>query len=187
MGVFHLFSNNFWEGISISYYKAKELQKQDLFLYNVQGFLFNLIDDEFGYGYVARYHQDIIDMESYYIVPDKNNFYMAINQKTGRIIGSIGIRAYDRDFEMFKDVYSPQTTASIWRVFVDRPWRRNGVASTLVKLVEDFCRQKEYEKIYLHTQKTVNGSLDFWLSKGYKIVEDTENSLKTVHMEKKLK
>lgn len=170
----------------MSYYLAKELKKQDLSLYNVQGFLFNLIDDEFGYGYVASYHQDIINMESYYIVPDKNNFFMAINQKTGKIIGCIGIRAYDRDFEMFKDVYSPENTASIWRVFVDRPWRRNGVASTLVELGEDFCREEGYEKIYLHTQKTVEGSLNFWLSKGYKIVDDTENSLKTVHMEKKL-
>ncbi len=170
----------------MSYYRAKELKKQDIYLYNVQGFLFNMIDDEFGYGYVASYHQDIIDMESYYILPDKNNFYMAINQKTGRIIGSMGIRAYDRDFRMFKDVYSPKTTASIWRVFVDRPWRRNGVASTLVELGEGFCRKKGYEKIYLHTQKTVEGSLDFWLSRGYKIVDDTENQLKTVHMEKKL-
>ncbi|HEY0195981.1 MAG TPA: GNAT family N-acetyltransferase [Methanobacterium sp.] len=185
--MYYVFSVIFREGISISYYKAKELEKQDLSLYNVQGFLFNMIDDEFGYGYVARYHQDIIDIESHYIVPDKNNFYMAINQKTGRIIGSIGIRAYDRNYEIFKDEYSPETTASIWRVFVDRPWRRNGIASTLVMLGEDFCHEKGYENIYLHTQKTVDGSLDFWLSKGYKIVNDTENQLKTVHMEKKLK
>ena len=174
------------EGFSISYYRAKELQEEDLSFYNVRGFLFNLIDDEFGYGYVAEYHQDIIDIESYYVTPDKNNFFMAIDQKTNRIIGSIGIRAYDRDFKIFKDIYRPETTASIWRVFVDRPWRRNGVASTLVNLGEDFCRKKSYEKIYLHTQKTVEGSLDFWLSKGYKIVEDTHNKLKTVHMEKKL-
>ncbi|MCE5215138.1 MAG: GNAT family N-acetyltransferase [Methanobacterium sp.] len=176
----------FTGGISISYYGAKELQKQDLFRYNVQRFLFSLIDDEFGYGYIADYHQDIIDMESYYIIPDKNNFYVAIDHKTNKIIGSIGIRAYDRDFINFKDVYNPKTTASIWRVFVDRPWRRNGVASALVKLGEEFCQEKEYEKIYLHTQKTVEGSLDFWLSKGYRIVEDTNNNYKTVHMEKKL-
>ena len=98
----------------MSYYWAKELKKQDLSLYNVQGFLFNLIDDEFDYGYVAGYHQDIIDMESYYIVPDKNNFYMAINKKTSRMIGCIGIRAYDRDFKLFKDMFIVQKTQPVF-------------------------------------------------------------------------
>jgi len=173
-------------GISISYYKTKGLKKQDIINYNILGFLFNQIDDVFGYGYVADYHKDIIDLESYYIVPPKSNFYIAIDHETNRIIGSVGIRAYDRDFSFFKDIYDPETTASIWRVFVDRPWRRNGVASTLVKLGEDFCRERNYEKIYLHTQKTVKGSVDFWISKGYKIIKDTDNRLKTVHMEKSL-
>ncbi len=170
----------------MSYFKAKKLNKQDIHGYNVQKFLFNMIKDAFGYGYIPQYHQDIMSMESYYITPQKNSFFVAIDEKTDKIIGSIGIRAYDRDFEIFKDVYSSKTTASIWRVFVDKPWRRNGVASALVKLGEDFCLEKKYERIYLHTQKTVHGSLDFWLSNGYEIVEDTENQLKTVHMEKNL-
>lgn len=170
----------------MSYFRAKKLKKQDISHYNVQKFLFNMIKDAFGYGYVPQYHQDIMSMESYYIKPKKNSFLVAIDEETDKIIGSIGIRAYDRDFKIFKDIYSSKTTASIWRVFVDKPWRRNGVASSLVKLGEDFCREKKYEKIYLHTQKTVEGSLDFWLSNGYEIVEDTENQLKTVHMEKNL-
>ena len=69
---------------------------------------------------------------------------------------------------------------------MDKKWRRNGVASTLVHRAENFCRNKGYDKVYLHTHKTVHGSLDFWLSNGYQIVEDTNNHMKTVHMEKKL-
>ena len=170
----------------MGYFKVKALQKGHILQYNVQKFLLNMIQDEYGYGFIPDFHQDIVDMETYYLKPGNNNFFMALNNKTGELIGTIGIRAYDNNFQFFKNVYSPETTASIWRVFVDKPWRRNGVASTLVSFGEKFCREKGYKKIYLHTHKTVPGSLDFWLSNGYQIVEDTENKLKTVHMDKQL-
>ena len=145
-----------------------------------------MIRDEYGYGFIPEYHQDIVDMETYYLEPEKNNFFMAIHHKTRELIGTIGIRAYDKNFPFFKNIYNPETTARIWRVFVDKHWRRNGVASTLVHCGEKFCRKNGYKKIYLHTHKTISGSLDFWLSNGYRIVEDTENKLKTVHMDKKI-
>lgn len=53
-----------------------------------------------------------------------------------------------------------------------------------MNLAEEFCKNNGYKKIYLHTQKVVDGSLDFWLSKGYKITKDMNNSLGTVHLEK---
>lgn len=170
----------------MSYFKVKELQKEHISPYNIKKFLFNMIQDEFGYGYVPEYHQDIQNLQSHYLDPGRNNFFMAINPETEEVIGTLGIRAYDKDFPLFEDLYNPQTTASIWRVFVDKRWRRNGVASTLVRQAEEFCRLKGYEQIYLHTHKTVEGSLDFWRFNGYQIIEDTENHLKTVHMEKKL-
>ena len=168
----------------MGYFKVKELQIGHILQYNVQKFLFKMIQDEYGYGFKPDYHQDIVDMETYYLEPGNNNFFMAIHHKTGELIGTIGIRAYDKNFPLFKNVYNPETTASIWRVFVDKPWRRNGVASALVQWGEKFCREKGYMKIYLHTHKTVSGSIDFWLANGYRIVEDTGNHLKTVHMEK---
>lgn len=172
--------------IIVSYFKVKKLQTEHISENNVEKFLFEMIKKEFGFGFVPAYHQDIKDMKSYYLNPERNNFFMAIHHETGKLIGTIGIRAYDRDYPFFKDVYNSETTASLWRVFVDQKWRRNGVASTLVHMAEEFCRERGYEKVYLHTQKTVNGSLDFWVSNGYRIVEDTENPLMTVHMEKDL-
>jgi GNAT superfamily N-acetyltransferase len=170
----------------MSYFKVRNLLKEHVHPYNVKKFIFNMIQDEFGYGYVPEYHQDIIDLEEFYIEPERNNFFLAIHHDTRKIMGTMGIRAYDKDFPQFKGRYHPETTASIWRVFVDRPWRRNGVASTLVRMAEQFCQEKGYQNIYLHTQKNVPGSLNFWLSNGYQVVEDTGNYLKTVHMEKNL-
>lgn len=152
----------------------------------VQEFLFRMIHSEYHYGYIPQYHQDIKNMEKYYLNPKRNNFFVAIHNETDQIIGTIGIRSYDKNFPIFKGIYYPEITASIWRVFVAKPWRRNGVASTLVNMAEEFCQKHGYKNIYLHTHKTVEGSLDFWLSKEYRVVEDTENKLKTVHMEKSI-
>jgi len=170
----------------MSYFKVDELQKDSIHPYNVKNFLFKLIQEEFGYGYIPEYHQDIKNLENFYLIPTRNNFFLAIHQETQKLIGTIGIRPYDRDFPQFRNFYNPKNTASIWRVFVAKPWRRTGVASALVRKAEDFCREKGYQKVYLHTHKTVNGSLDFWISNGYQIIEDTNNHLKTVHMEKDL-
>ena len=42
----------------------------------------------------------------------------------------------------------------------------------------------KYDRLYLHTHKDINGALDFWLSQDYDIILDTNNELKTIHMEK---
>ncbi len=170
----------------MSYLNIVELQKELESQNNVKKFLLKMIEDEYGYGFIPQYHQDIKNMDSYYLEPEDGNFFLALDDETGNIIGTIGIRAYDKDYPLFENVYNSKTTASIWRVFVDKRWRRSGVASTLVRRAEEFCIIKGYEKIYLHTHKTLDGSLDFWISNGYNIVVDTENLQKTVHMEKKL-
>ena len=94
---------------------------------DVKKFLFKMIKLEFGYGYVPEWHQDIVNLEDYYINPERNNFFVAYYE-TGEIIGTIGIRAYDKDFPEFRHLYSKDTTSSIWRLFVDRRCRRCGLA-----------------------------------------------------------
>lgn len=170
----------------MGYFKVKELKKEHISPYNVEEYLFDMIQEEYGYGYIPEYHQDIKNLEIYYIKPGKNNFFLATHHKSKKLIGTIGIRAYDKDFLKFRGVYTPEKTASIGRLYVDKSWRRNGVASMLVSISEDFCRKKGYKNVYLHTHKILPGSLDFWLFNGYRIVEDTGNHLKTVHMEKNL-
>ena len=174
------------EAVDISHFIIKSLEKEDIEIYGIENFLFKIINEEFGYGYVPEYHRDIVNMEKYYIKPDKNAFLLATHKNTGKLIGTIGIRAYDKHYNLFKGIYDEKKTASIWRVFIDKKYRRNGVGSKLVNSAEEFCKNKGYKNLYLHTQKTVDGSLDFWLSKGYKITADMKNELGTVHMEKTL-
>ena len=163
----------------------KELSNDPEEIKKVQEFLFCMIKLEFGYGYVPEWHQDIVSMDEYYIDPKRNAFFVAYSE-SGEIIGTIGIRAYDKNFEKFKHLYSNETTSSIWRLFVDRRYRRCGLASKMFSVAETFAKENKYRNIYLHTHKNLDGALNFWTKMGFVTTLDEGDELETVHMDKNI-
>jgi GNAT superfamily N-acetyltransferase len=163
----------------------KELSNDSREIKKVQEFLFKMIKNEFGFDYVPKWHQDIVNMEEYYINPERNNFFVAYYE-TGEIIATIGIRAYDKDFPQFRHLYSSKTTSSIWRLFVDERCRRCGLASKMFNIAENFANEVNYGEIYLHTHKMLDGALEFWTKMGFVVALDSEDELETVHMDKKI-
>lgn len=163
----------------------KELSNDSNEIKEVQEFLFRMVKLEFGYDYVPEWHQDIINLQDYYISPVKNNFFVAYLE-TGELIATIGIRAYDKDFPEFRHRYSQETTSSIWRLFVDRECRRCGLASKMFNIAENFAKNVGYDDIYLHTHKTLNGAVKFWTKMGFVVALDSNDELETVHMDKKI-
>lgn len=161
----------------------KQLSNDSGEIEKVQEFLFDMIKLEFGYGYVPKWHQDIVNMDEYYINPERNAFFVAYSEE-GEIIGTIGIRAYDKDFEQFRHLYSSETTSSIWRLFVDRRYRRCGLASKMFSVAENFAKENKYHNIYLHTHKNLDGALKFWTKMGFVATLDEGDELETVHMDK---
>lgn len=159
------------------------LKEDNTLIKKTQRFLFYMIKQEFKLDYVPEYHYDIINIKDVYIRPERNNFYIILNDNND-IIGSLGIRGYDKDFNEFKKRYTNENTASLWRVFIKKEYRRCGLASELVRIAEDFSKTMNYSEIYLHTQKTVKGSLEFWLAQNFNITIEEKGKLKTVHMEK---
>ena len=162
-----------------------ELKKEDIEKYDVEKFLFRLIKESFDMDYVPEFHYDVKDLEKYYIEPERNNFYIAIDGD--KIVGSAGIRNYDKNYPFEDKTYNPQSTASLYRVYVDSEYRHNKIASNMVKKLEDFCKEKDYNEIYLHTQKDSYGALSFWLSQNYEIFEISNDEYGTIHMEKPIK
>ena len=163
----------------------KELDNDSGEIMRIQEFLFSMIKNEFGHGYVPEWHEDIVKMDEYYINPKRNNFFVAYSE-TGEIIATIGIRAYDKDFPEFDYFYSKDATSSIWRLFVDRRYRRCGLASKMFCIAENFANKVGYDNIYLHTHKTLDGAMEFWSKMGFIVVLDTNNELQTVHMDKQI-
>ena len=163
----------------------KELSNDSEQIVDVQKFLFKMIKKEYGYDYVPEWHQDIVNLDEYYILPERNNFFVAYLE-TGEIIATIGIRAYDKDFPEFRHLYSNVTTSSIWRLFVDERCRRCGLASRMFSIAENFANEVKFENIYLHTHKTLPGALEFWKKMGFVVALDSNDELETVHMDKQI-
>jgi len=164
----------------------KKLTNNPKQISDVQKFLFRMIKLEFGYGYIPKWHQDIMDMVNFYINPKKNNFFIAYDEKTNEILATIGIRSYDKNFPKFKHLYSNEKTSSIWRLFVDKKYRRCGLASKMFSIAENFAKNAGFKDIYLHTHKTLDGAIEFWTKMGFVIVLDENNNLQTVHMDKQI-
>lgn len=150
----------------------------------VKSFLFRQIKKEYGIGRNPKFHYDIDQLEEYYILPPRNNFYIATDGD--KIVATGAIRAYDKDFDFFKGIYSEDDTASIWRLMVDENYRRHGLARNIVEVMENFACKKDYDKIYLHTHRYLDAALSFWKSLGYEVTIEEDDYDETTHMQKNL-
>ena len=162
----------------------KEINNNCTEINQVKDFLFDQIKKEYGIGRNPKFHYDIDEIEQYYIFPERNNFFIAWDGN--KIVATGAVRAYDKDYGMFKDIYSKEDTASIWRLMVDKNYRRHGLARNIVGKMEDFARVNSYDKIYLHTHRYLDAALSFWKSLGYEITVEEEDYDETSHMIKML-
>lgn len=164
----------------------KELSNDKEEIKKVQKFLFKMIKKEFGYDYIPEWHADIVNMDEYYIIPERNAFFVAYSED-GEIIATIGIRAYDKDFEQLRGLYTKESTTSIWRLFVDERYRRYGLATKIYSVAEKFAKEKGFSDIYLHTHRNLPGAYQYWMKMGFITRLDEKDELETIHMDKHIR
>lgn len=161
-----------------------ELKPELIKKYQVKDFLFSMIKSSYGLDYVPEFHYDVMNIEKYYLNPERSNFYIAVDMDNDKLVGTSAVRGYDKDYHIENKNYTLEKTASIYRVFVVEEYRRCKIASKLLYHIESFCLENNYKEIYLHTQKNSAGALPFWLKNNYTITKDLHNERQTVHMEK---
>ena len=147
-------------------------------------FLYDQIKEVYGIGPTPEFHYDIEGLKDYYILPERNNFFVVLDGDN--IIATAGIRAYDKDYEFLKDTCCKENTASIWRLMVDKEYRRNGIARMLVEEMEKFAENEGYTNIYLHSHRYLDAAIPFWKSLGYEVILEEEDYDETSHMIKNL-
>ncbi len=149
----------------------------------VKSFIEQVITDDFGYEINPDWHWDVINLADTYM---KNNGLIYGAWIEGEIVGTIACRLYDRDYSMFRERYRKENTVGIWRHYVKKGTRGKGVGTLLLNKLELEVKKLGCEYVYLHTQKTIPHSLEYWLAKGYRITHDTDDEYQTVHLEKEL-
>ena len=164
--------------------KIKEIENDESQIKSVQEFLYAQIKIEYGIGPMPEFHYDIDGLKDYYILPKRNAFFAAYDGD--KIVATAGVRAYDKDYEFFKDQYNEENTASIWRLMVDEQYRRNGLARILIKKIEEFAKEEGYKQIYLNTHRYLEAALPFWNSLGYTVTIEEDDYDETNHMIKVL-
>ncbi len=143
-----------------------------------------------------KYYKDLVSVDRAKVLyenmgkllknKEDNAFYVAINEQK-KIIGAISISLYDNRIETIKEHYENKKVAEVGRCYILEEYRRQGIASNLLNLVNSFAKEKEYEKMYLHTHYFLPGGFEFWSKVGFKIVYDEKDEMQTVHMQKDLR
>ena len=161
--------------------KVENLTENDL--EETKAFMLGIIKDDFGYDFNPQWHSDIVNIYDIYVGNPKSCLFITKDQEG--IIGTIAGRAYDKSYN-FTSKYNSDNTLGIWRHYVKKDLRGRGVGTKLLKQLEEFAKENGYKYIYLHTQKTIPGSLEYCVSKGYEIIFDAQDDLQTIHLEKQL-
>lgn len=166
-------------------FNFREIADEDDEIKSVQDFLFNQIKKAYDIGPMPKFHYDILNLKEYYILPLQSTLFLALDGE--KIVGTVAVRGYDKDYEFFKGIYTKEKTASIWRLMVDENYRRRGLARRLVKKAEEFARRVGYDEIYLNTHRYLDSALPFWDSLGYEITLEEDDYDQTNHMIKNLR
>ena len=82
--------------------EIRQIRKDESEINAVKDFLFNQIDKEYHIGPTPKFHYDIFDLEDYYLVSDKSNFFVAADGgkivATAAIDPTIGILNFSEEF-----------------------------------------------------------------------------------------
>ncbi|MDQ0585431.1 GNAT family N-acetyltransferase [Streptomyces rishiriensis] len=146
---------------------------------------------EFGYGYVPRWHPDVVDIKGTYLDDPRQLLLVAVHD--GEVVATTGVRAggpaHPPHPRRLADRYPDGTTAQLVRVYVRPEHRRRGLAGILVATACDFISDTPgYERIYLHTNADVEGAEPFWRSLAKEVFDARDTGehgpgVATVHFE----
>ena len=160
-------------------FAVREIRPEDVPA--ARALMIRTFDEDFGTGYVPAYHWDVDDIAGVYITAPRHVLYVAIDDLSGEMIGTGGVRGgalkSEGSPERLVRRYDDLHTAQLVRVYTSREHRRRGVARALVRAaLEYILADPEYTLIALHTYRHSPGAVGFWGSIGTTVVTEEQEA-----------
>jgi GNAT superfamily N-acetyltransferase len=160
-------------------YVIKKITKSDA--EQAEAFLIRMMKVLFNSQVNETYHKDILNLETFYIENEDQSLIGAFDS-TGNIVGTIGAKCFLDRFPALDGRYKEVKTVEVGRCYIEAHLRKQGIGSMLFDKFIEFCHERAYEKIYLHTHRHLPGGFQFWLKKGFEVTVE-EEARDIVHME----
>lgn len=123
---------------------------------------------EFYAGYVRlKLRTDMRDITGFYIKNPDNCFWVAETEVNGRplVVGMVAIEAKNLPN------FDGQKYGELFRMIVSSECRHTGVGSRLGKIALDFCKERGYSKVVLHTSSVQKAAVSLYIKMGFTLVE----------------
>jgi len=109
----------------------------------------------------AYFDPNLDDLCGYYMdQPGKRNYFVAVNPE-GRVVGGCGVDV----FEGLEDC------AELQKLYVADDYHGHGIATRLVKMVEEEAKRLGYGKIYIETHSNLQAALKLYEKEGYTLID----------------
>ncbi len=154
-------------------------------------FCLDTILEFYGYAYRSDWHADLDSL----LLPAAQNQYSSVHRGAfwtvldagGAIVATAGIRhlAWKPNvLAMFPDRYPQgEEVASLWRVYIRKDLRGQGLGRWLAQLAEAEAERLGYRTLYLHATSDAVATLSFWQASGYGFIGRCETS---THFDKRI-
>jgi ribosomal protein S18 acetylase RimI-like enzyme len=144
-------------------------------------------EEDFGYGLRPEIHEDVIDLEGYYLQNPRQALFVAVGT-SGDVVGTAAVRQGGTRTPphpaWLAAKYDPERTCELQRVYVAKEQRRSGIGRHLVEAVRRWVNAEGgYDTVCLHSNVGRPGADTFWWSVATVVHEARPTEFNTVHFE----
>lgn len=114
---------------------------------------------------VIRLFEDVFEMENFSIpgsshlkqVLNQNGFFVFAAMYGNKVVGGLTVH-------VLPQYYSEKPQAYIYDLAVDTNYQRQGIGKKLVAEINNYCKERGFEEVFVQADKADDNALDFYRS-----------------------